>query len=80
MNEYFKYRYKLPKSVYSDSSLNKLFCLTNRKSGNQLWQLEPVQEIYIFLRGHALILHMFPINVQFSVWLAIQEKNGNNFN
>ena len=25
------------KPVYSDSSLDKLFCLTNRKSGNQLW-------------------------------------------
>ena len=30
----------------------KLFCLTNRKSGNQLWQLGSVHEIYIFLRGH----------------------------
>ena len=29
-----------------------LTSLTNRKSGNQLWQLGPVQEIYIFLRGH----------------------------
>ena len=40
------------KPVYSDSSLDKLFCLTNRKSGNQLWQLESVHEIYIFLRGY----------------------------
>jgi len=31
----------------------KLFCLTNRKSGNQLWRLGPVQEICIFSRGHA---------------------------
>ena len=30
----------------------KLFCLTNRKSENKLWQLRPGQEIYIFLRGH----------------------------
>ena len=30
----------------------KLFCLTKRKSGNQLWQLGPVQEICIILRGH----------------------------
>ena len=34
----------------------KLFCLTNRKSGNQLWQLGPVQEIYIFLRGHVYFI------------------------
>ena len=40
------------KPVYSDSSLDKLFCLTNRKPGNQLWQLGSVHEIYIFLRGH----------------------------
>ena len=39
------------KPVYSDSSLDKLFCLTNGKSGNQLWQLGSVHEIYIFLRG-----------------------------
>ena len=30
----------------------KLFCLTNSKSGNQLWQLGPVQEICIILRDH----------------------------
>ena len=34
----------------------KLLCLTNRKFGNQLWQLWPVQEIYIFLRGHVSFL------------------------
>ena len=28
-----------------------LFCLTNKKSGNQFWLLEIVQEKYIFLRG-----------------------------
>ena len=37
------------KPVYSDSSLDKLFCLTNRKSGNQLWQFGSVHEIYIFI-------------------------------
>ena len=37
----------------------KLFCLTNRKSGNHLWQLGPVQEIYIFLRGHVSFLFFF---------------------
>ena len=26
----------------------KLFCLTNKKSGNHIWQLVSVQEIYIF--------------------------------
>ena len=30
----------------------KLFCLTNKKCWNQFWQLQFVQEIYIFLRGH----------------------------
>ena len=32
--------------------LDKLFCLTNKKCWNQFWQLELVQEIYIFLRFH----------------------------
>ena len=52
MNMYFMYRSKLAKPVYSDSSLDKLFCLTNKKYGNHLWQLGSVQKIYIFLRGH----------------------------
>ena len=37
----------------------KLFCLTNRKSGNQIWQLGPVQEIYIFFKEAMSPLFLF---------------------
>ena len=71
MNVCFMYRSKRQKPVYSDSSLDKLWwrCsarLTNRKPGNKLWQLGPVQEICIFLRGHvSFYIYFFIINIEY---------------
>jgi len=43
---------KLPKPVYPDRLLDKIkkFFLTNENSWDQYWQLEFIQEIYIFLK------------------------------
>lgn len=43
---------KLPKPVYYERPLDKLFFLTNKKAYIQFWQLESVHEIYKFTTGH----------------------------